>query len=898
MFPIFKRSLFTNRVANRRSRRLSGQPFRRLPVIESLEHRRLLAAMRVATYNVLHGPDSPSDDAYFRTIFEAIGNESKAGIAQAIDLLVLQETNINSINRIEGILDSLYSDDYSYYLSPSYSGLNYGFVFNTATLQLLGTQNVSGSFTRSPLRGHFQPIGTTVADTDFYVYSAHLKAGSGGSDESTRSFEASQLRANADALGDGENVLIVGDFNMKDSFEGAYTNLTSAGPGQVFDPINAPGNWTNNQAFKSLHTQDPRSGSGGMDDRFDLQFASGELFVSGGLDYIPGTYRAFGNNGTHTLNGGLTGNGASASVLDALRNASDHIPVVVDYEFDTVAAGLTVSETDGNTIVTEAGATDSISIALTTIPTDNVLVTLTPDDQIDLGNGPGIAISRIVLPGNAFNPLNIIVQANDDTVKEDEHEGRISITTTSNDSAYNQLLVDDLLVNISDNDFDPVVTLTGSTVQYNGPGVYQFEFTITADTAPIDVTGFTVNASRAVGVSTIVDPSPPAGSVSSISFTPNVALETKAASSDFGTLGFSITSVDIDSSPLSLSIGQSEILFSIDLMIDSSFTLGDVLTIGTDPLSPILIVTTASNGNLSVSNNNVLFGSPARAFAPPPRVTDVRLASSQWNQGNGVLFDFLLAVDPNERVGHSVLANQSVLPWDNIDTIYIDFSQDIGTFDNLDFSLGGVPISIAPIGGPVGDYESAGLIPPENVTYAPLIAQARIVLATPLTADRLILTLSGTSIQNEFEDHLDGDSNGIGNDDFSVGFSVLPGDVDNSGSVNANDFSSLKANTGQVQGIGSFNPIADLNGNGTVNADDLFRLASLTGSLLPLGAPVAPNVSNLVALRSVKESMLMRDEEQMKSSHLQIDQALLQLTLAEDEATNKSQLFDPVPTLF
>ena len=263
-----------------------------------------------------------------------------------------------------------------------------------------------------------------------------------------------------------------------------------------------------------------------------------------------------------------------------------------------------------------------------------------------------------------------------------------------------------------------------------------------------------------------------------------------------------------------------------------------------------------------------------------------------------MLFDFLLAVDPNERVGHSVLANQSVLPWDNIDTIYIDFSQDIGTFDNLDFSLGGVPISIAPIGGPVGDYESAGLIPPENVTYAPLIAQARIVLATPLTADRLILTLSGTSIQNEFEDHLDGDSNGIGNDDFSVGFSVLPGDVDNSGSVNANDFSSLKANTGQVQGIGSFNPIADLNGNGTVNADDLFRLASLTGSLLPLGAPVAPNVSNLVALRSVKESMLMRDEEQMKSSHLQIDQALLQLTLAEDEATNKSQLFDPVPTLF
>ncbi|EMI57568.1 Endonuclease/exonuclease/phosphatase domain protein, partial [Rhodopirellula sallentina SM41] len=429
----------------------------------------MLAALRVATYNVLQGsPNTSTEQGYYSTILEAIGNESKAGVQQPIDLLVLQETNSNSVNSIENILDSLYADDYATYVTPSYSGLAYGFVYNTATLDLLGTQNVSGSFTRPPLRGHFEPVASTTGDADFYVYSAHLKAGSG--DASTRASEAAALRADADALGEGENVLIMGDFNMYSSFEGAYSNLTASGAGQVFDPISRPGNWHENNAFKDIHTQDP-SGGGGMDDRFDLQFASGELFVSGGLDYVPGSYRAFGNNGTHSLNGTLTGTGAASNVLTALRGASDHLPVVVDYEFDSVPAGITFNETDGDTIVAENSYLDSYSVVLDAYPDADVTVTVTPDAQLDLGAGPGVAVPLVFTQQNYNVPQSLTVMTVDDAVAEGNHISTLVHSFSSTDSAYNSLADVNLDVVIVD---DETPTVLINEVDANPSGNKEF----------------------------------------------------------------------------------------------------------------------------------------------------------------------------------------------------------------------------------------------------------------------------------------------------------------------------------------------------------------------------------------------------------------------------------------
>jgi len=74
-----------------------------------------------------------------------------------------------------------------------------------------------------------------------------------------------------------------------------------------------------------------------MDDRFDFQLVTGDFLDGEGLDFIAGSYRAFGNNGTHALNGDISsGTGAAPAVLSALMTASDHLPVVADYQLPAV----------------------------------------------------------------------------------------------------------------------------------------------------------------------------------------------------------------------------------------------------------------------------------------------------------------------------------------------------------------------------------------------------------------------------------------------------------------------------------------------------------------------------------------------------------------------------------
>ena len=91
----------------------------------------------------------------------------------------------------------------------------------------------------------------------------------------------------------------------------------AGGTGQVQDVADAPGTWNNNPAFKNLHSQDPQST---MDDRFDIQFASGEFFDGVGLEYVGNSYHVFGNNGTHTLDMPITtGTGASAAGAQRAR---------------------------------------------------------------------------------------------------------------------------------------------------------------------------------------------------------------------------------------------------------------------------------------------------------------------------------------------------------------------------------------------------------------------------------------------------------------------------------------------------------------------------------------------------------------------------------------------------
>ena len=78
--------------------------------------------------------------------------------------------------------------------------------------------------------------------------------------------------------------------------------------------------------------------------------------------------------------------------------------------------------------VVEGGATDSYQIALQSIPTANVQITVDPDNQTNLGAGTGVAIVLTFTPANALIPQTINVTAVDDATVEGNHTSTITHT--------------------------------------------------------------------------------------------------------------------------------------------------------------------------------------------------------------------------------------------------------------------------------------------------------------------------------------------------------------------------------------------------------------------------------------------------------------------------------------
>src|SRR3954468_17686272 len=130
-------------------------PGRRL-LFEELERRDLLAVMRIVDWNTLNGPNDATGDASFRTVLQAIGNETVQGNTQRVDILALQETdppgNGDSIVRVQDVLNTLYSTtSYSLVATPvDGGGDSTGFVYDTTTVSLLESVQVgAGTLTHN-----------------------------------------------------------------------------------------------------------------------------------------------------------------------------------------------------------------------------------------------------------------------------------------------------------------------------------------------------------------------------------------------------------------------------------------------------------------------------------------------------------------------------------------------------------------------------------------------------------------------------------------------------------------------------------------------------------------------------------------------------------------------------
>ena len=158
---------------------------------------------------------------------------------------------------------------------------------------------------------HNDPTLASHNDTVFVTFVvAHLKAGSGQSDLEDRAAASLAIMDFVETnYAEVDNRVMCGDFNVKGDSEEGYSNLLNYANTSIrfYDPIDEPGYWGDDVAFKNLHTQSTRDVSvqgdcpsgGGLDDRFDFVLASQSvLWGEAGISYIPSSYKVVGNDGT------------------------------------------------------------------------------------------------------------------------------------------------------------------------------------------------------------------------------------------------------------------------------------------------------------------------------------------------------------------------------------------------------------------------------------------------------------------------------------------------------------------------------------------------------------------------------------------------------------------------
>lgn len=306
------------------------------------------AQLRVVNYNLAK---LAGDAASIRGALSAIGDDNKFGFATDPAIMCFQEIRNADLAALDGhILAAFPGTPYAratYTTSTTEDGAGGGqcMYYRTDLLTEItsGHVDIATGASRNSDRWLMQLNGYTSPQVRFYVYSSHLKASNTAADETTRNTGAIALRSNADALGAGVHAMFMGDWNLYTNTELAYGTMTAPGNAQCLDPL-GPADWAN-AASAIKHTQSPRFATGtlvggGVDDRFDFQLSTAAFQDNDGLALIPGTYRTFGNDGNHYNLDINAGNNSyypsdiarSNAVANFLWAATDHMPVVVDYQ--------------------------------------------------------------------------------------------------------------------------------------------------------------------------------------------------------------------------------------------------------------------------------------------------------------------------------------------------------------------------------------------------------------------------------------------------------------------------------------------------------------------------------------------------------------------------------------
>lgn len=272
----------------------------------------------------------------------------------------------NNINYVNEILNNvLNTNGRSYYKNAVMNGsgdiINMLY-YNSNKLQLYSEdaiiRNLDGSFITRHIDVHTlyykDPNLASGADTVFMTFIvAHLKAGSSTDDLNARDEATKAVMNYLENTGVKGYCFFMGDLNSRSSNEAAIQHLVdyTAANLNFVDPINQLGDWQSS-AYADIHTQSTRSNddnggcfsTGGMDDRFDLILMTQQMeFSTAKVQYMPGTYKAYGQDG-NAYNSSLrisNNSVVSSTIAQALYDMSDHLPVVMDIGIYPNNSGVT-----------------------------------------------------------------------------------------------------------------------------------------------------------------------------------------------------------------------------------------------------------------------------------------------------------------------------------------------------------------------------------------------------------------------------------------------------------------------------------------------------------------------------------------------------------------------------
>jgi predicted extracellular nuclease len=146
---------------------------------------------------------------------------------------------------------------------------------------------------------------------------------------------------------------------------------------------------------------------------------------------------------------------------------------------DNDIAGVTIAQSGGNTSIAEGGAGDSYTVVLNTIPTANVTVTVSPNNQLTT-----LPPSLVFTPANWNTPQSVTVNAVDDFVVEGNHSGSIGHSSASSDGYYNSLTIATINATITDNDIAGVTIAPSGADTSVSEGGAGDNYTVVLNTIP------------------------------------------------------------------------------------------------------------------------------------------------------------------------------------------------------------------------------------------------------------------------------------------------------------------------------------------------------------------------------------------------------------------------------